>query len=199
MTRRAIVAKTDGFGYGGTHRFAGEIIDLRGLTNDARLVDIGYLTDYDRSAHDHSDEVEELGRRFISQGHRLTFLQQLKEREREERSRLTRVPTRDDERQMETQALERRGLQLTENAGARTFTRGVLSEPQLELCPVEGCEERVAVLDMREHVATHGTSPKSAEPEDVLNLECDVCGFTAKNPGGLATHARKHAKERTTA
>lgn len=167
MARQVVCNKAEGFTYGGAFRYNGEVFDLRGFPNDGRLITLGYVVTYDDSQHDKSDEREELGRKFISDAHRLSFLRQLGEREEDEAIKMRRRNmTADDERQMEHVALERMGLQMHENRGARVYTRGATQDPVTELCPIEGCEEQVELLDLRAHVAGHGSTiaaPPKAE------------------------------------
>ncbi len=171
MGRMAIVAKSDGFGYAGTHRFSGEVLELGGFIGDEKLLAVGYLLLHDVSGHDKSQEVDSNGRRFISDGHRLSFLQRMEEVEAEEETRKRRnLPSVASERDMEGEALEARGIEMSENKGARRFSTAGLDVPSKETCPVQGCDEQVTPSEMRVHVGTHAPSGKaedvgpSAEP-----------------------------------
>lgn len=155
MAVDVVVTKLEGFGYGGRFVFNGEILPLMGLPNDGKLLSVlGYFTRYSDSPHDRSDEVAVHGRRFLTQYHSHAYLRSLAEAE--ERARATHDFVRTDPRQVETVALEARGITMHEN---RDPNRGVVVRgvdlPKTQSCPIDGCDVMLAVDDVRDHVEGH--------------------------------------------
>ncbi len=164
MGRMVVVARSEGFGYAGTYRFSGEVMELGGFVGDDRLLNVGYLVLYDNSGHDKSQEVDSNGRRFVNDGSRLSFLQRMEVIEAEEEARKRRsLPSTEAERDIEGETLEARGIHMSENKGGRQYSMANIDVPSKETCPVQGCEEQVSPGEMREHVSTHSTTGKAED------------------------------------
>lgn len=171
MAVDVIVAKAEGFGYAGRFVFNGEIIALGGHPNDGKLLnELKYFTRYTDSPHDKSDEVYVHGRRFISQYHSHSYLRTVAEEEEKARERRDYLTT--DPQQIETVALESRGLTVHEN---RDPHKGIsisgVDLPTLQKCPIEGCSEQITVEELHDHVQGHASDikpaakPKAAKPK----------------------------------
>ena len=160
MATDVVVAKSEGFGYGGEFKFAGEIMPLRGFPGDNRLLQLGYLTLYDQSLHDKSAECTDMGKRFVSQAHRVSFRERLADQEAadEMRARARSLP---DQENLEGDALARSGVAMSENKGSVKYAGAdVAKSPEpdpkaKQPCPVDDCESAVLPQNMRRHVAAH--------------------------------------------
>ena len=151
MAVDAVVSKSEGFGYGGRPVFTGEIIRMQGYPNDGKLLSLGYLTRYDASMHDHDYEVDANGRRFITAGHHQAFLRRMADEASLERQRHNMLAT--DQRQLETVAIEQRGLKVVEQRGPMMAPGATLSK--MTGCPIDGCGESVDAADLHDHVEGH--------------------------------------------
>ncbi len=167
MTVEAVVIKAGGFGYGGQQVFNGEIIEMRGLPNDGRLINLGYMVRYDSSDHDRKSEVESSGRRFIDDPYRLDFLRQAEEVEAE-RHRTRRLP---DQAEVEYNAVVGAGLRpVGDVKGPSQASMAGVAVPEAPVaaaeddkpaCPI--CSRGISKKNMRRHVATHDKEGADAE------------------------------------
>ena len=154
MAQEVIVLKKDGLSYtDGEHRYFGEVFDLRGFRNDRKLIDIGYLERYDESAHDHSDEFEADGKRFITHDHFLGYRRIL--HEEAELGAAREAFLKADPEEIETRELERRGLTVSKQRGPHQVSMAGLAE---EPCPIDGCTT-LPPSQMRHHIETVHKAP----------------------------------------
>lgn len=183
MAVDAVVTKVGGFGYGGRRVFTGEIIRMQGYPNDGKLLTLDYLTRYDSSNHDHADECEGAGRRFISRAHYLSYVR-INAEEAEVDAMRRQALTR-DQTQHEYQTIESRGLRVHEQAGPPQVSLAGLDLNEMKTCPIDGCDERVVASELHIHVEGHST--------DLDEPEAPVRKPAVKRPAVKKAVAKKPA------
>ena len=194
-----VCLKRGGFGYGPQWVYMGEIFALRGFPNDRRLIDVGYLERYDDSMHYRADEEEQGSHRFISRDARLTYLRQEADEAEVVADRAAFLGQ--DPMEMETRAIEARGLRVSEQAGPRPTSLAGL--PATIECPIEGCDLTFAPGAVGDHILTHSANAES-EPEPavpvVVEPEKPRKAATAKARAKRTRKpAARRARARTTA
>lgn len=161
-----IIVKAGGFGYGGKWVFNGEIIELRGLRNDALLLDIGYVVRYGSSDHEHSEEMEEQGRRFVGDSHRLAFLRQQEEGVEDDEFKSRRsIP---EQAEIEHNAIQAAGLtpagDTRGSAQVSMAGTAVAEKPAKPECPM--CDRPITQSQMKRHVVACARRSEEAEDEE---------------------------------
>lgn len=159
-----VVNKRDGFEYGRQTadpsipdilRF-GQVILLKGLPNDTKLMDIGYFVRFDKETH---KKIRcDCGRDFCNDSMRTAHLHE----HAPDKRATTPVDHVVNERREEEMALEQRGMTVRTLAGAKQQDQ--LVKVSQKPCPV-GCGQTISAQGMRMHViACQGKTHDAAKP-----------------------------------
>lgn len=154
-----IVQKAGGFGYGGKWVFNGEILPIRGLTNDHHLMRLGYFVWATESAHDPKAEVEHGERRFVGDSYRIAFLQQM---EADAEARAPALPAQDE---LEYNAITGAGLIPTgdtRGAAQVSMATAEVSTSLVPECPL--CGGEFSPQNIKRHVVA--CARKQIDPDE---------------------------------